>query len=404
MPFDATTPTTLAPYVAYVCSDQGAAVAQAVVSASGGDRSSLHGGGLSGAARLGPDAFAARIVLAEIGNIPVDMACECVSEICRSGAAVIVLGERSDMATYRALRRAGATEYFAFPVNAEDVLATPFINLTHPTPAQAVPAPTAIAKSIAVIGSNGGVGASLLAQNLAYHSANPKGANLRSALLDGDLMFGSQALDLDRDETTGLVEALLAPDRVDATYISATMDHLHPRLSLYSHQISLGQDLAALHAGLPHLLSQLRGAFDAVITDLPREVLVHQRDLAQHLDAVIVVIPAGFAGVNAASRLCKQISAQHPDLRLLPVLSDLRPDAKLSIKDVQTALGRKVVATLPRCDAQMQRAHRAARPMIDLFPRSPYATAIRSLWAATTASPNPSAQPVRASLLKRIIG
>ena len=166
-------------------------------------------------------------------------------------------------------------------------------------------------------------------------------------------------------------------------------------------QIGMGQDATALQAGLPLLLSQLRGEFEALITDLPRGLLTQCRDLPQHLDAVVVVIPAGFAGVNAASRLMKHLAAQFPGLQLLPVLSEVRRDAGLSVKDIQTAIGRNLVATLPRCDAQITRAHRAARPVIDSHPRTPYATAVRSIWAATHATPKP-AKP--ASLLKRIFG
>lgn len=400
MPFDAETASSLTSYVAYVLTDQGADVAHQVVLASGGHEGALHGGGLSGAARLGTGALAARVVLAEIGNISLELACECVAEICRGGADVIVLGERSDMVTYRALRRAGALDYFAFPVSAEDILNTPVTLAAAPPPAP-TPVLPAMAKSIGVIGSNGGVGASLLAQNLAFHAANTKGVNLRTALLDADFLFGSHALDLDRDETPGLFEALLAPGRVDDTYLNATMDHLRPQLSLYSNQVSVGQDLGALQAGLPALMPQMRGAFDAVITDLPRNLLSQAGDLPRHLDAVVVVIPAGFAGVNAASRLFKHLDREFQGLRLLPVLSEVRRDAGLSVKDVQTAIGRKLVATLPRCDAQVLRAHRDARPLIESQPRSPYAAAVRSIWEAVHTPPKDAA-PKSASLLKRI--
>lgn len=114
-----------------------------------------------------------------------------------------------------------------------------------------MPVPAPKSPSIAVMGSNGGVGASLLAQNLAFHGAAPKGANRRMALLDADLQFGSQAIDLDRDETGGLYEALVAPDRIDATFLSATMDHLTETLSLYSHQIRAGQEAQSLEQACP---------------------------------------------------------------------------------------------------------------------------------------------------------
>lgn len=400
MPFDSSTPHELAKVVAYVCTDEGAAVARSVVERTGGASGALHGGGLSGAARIGSDSRAAEIVLTEIGNIPVQMACECVSEICRSGAEVIVLGAQTDIETYRSLRRAGALEYFSFPVTAEDILSVQRdvpVKFERTQPAAKVP-------SIAVIGSNGGVGASLLAQNLAFHAASPKGANLRTALLDADLQFGSQAIDLDRDETVGLFEALKAPDRIDQTFLGATMDHVSDRLSLYSHQVRIGQDAMSYESGLPRLFAPLRAEFGALVTDIPRGTLMQQAELAAQLDAVILVIPAGFSGVSAASRLVERMTAQSPDLRILPVLSDLRRDAALSRKDTETAIGRSIVAILPRSDAALARAHRAARPLIECQPRGDYAKAVRKIWSAAMAAQHGAAKPVRRPLMKRMFG
>lgn len=45
-----------------------------------------------------------------------------------------MLGEQTDIATYRALLKSGATEYFSFPLTAEDILAA--------QPERPAPAPT----------------------------------------------------------------------------------------------------------------------------------------------------------------------------------------------------------------------------------------------------------------------
>ena len=92
MPFDAVTNRDTAQLVAYVCTDKGADVARSALELSGSESAALHGGGLSGAARLCSGTAQAQIVLTEIGNIPVEMACECVTEIARSGALVVVIG------------------------------------------------------------------------------------------------------------------------------------------------------------------------------------------------------------------------------------------------------------------------------------------------------------------------
>lgn len=398
MPFDTLSADGLTQVVAYVCTDEGAALAQSVVDQTGGAASAVHGGGLSGAARLSESMPQTGMLLAEIGNIPIEMACDCVQEICTTGAQVIVIGEQTDLESYRALKKAGAVDYFPLNVSVEDILAA---RPDVPMPAQ--PAPhRPNAPVIAVMGSNGGVGASLLAQNLASHAASAKGANERTALLDADLMLGTQAIDLDRDQTTGLLEALKAPQRIDATFISATMDHLNDNLSLYSTQLHDGQNLDAYEAGLVAAIDPLRREVAALVIDLPRLTLLRQTELAGSLDTLVLVIPAGFAGVNAAARLIERARAQNPKLRILPVLSELRRDANLSAKDVTKTIALPLAGTLPASGVALARAQRAAKPLICSQPRGAYAKAVRSIWSQASADPAENRSPKNRSFLRRI--
>ncbi|MEQ6202421.1 hypothetical protein ABMC88_05145 [Sulfitobacter sp. HNIBRBA2951] len=398
MPFDTSNSPAIAPIAAYVCTNEGATVARNVLESSVGHSDELHGGGLSGAARLCISETAPDIILAELGNISVSMACECITEICNNGADVIVIGDQTDITTYRALIKAGALEFFTLPVTAEEILS---VERAAPKQ-QETPAPQSRSTSVAVVGCSGGVGASLLAQNIAFHASSAKGgAALRTGLIDADLEFGSQAIDMDREETVGLFEALISPDRIDTTFIAATMDHLTDHLSLYSRQVHMGQDATPLFDALPHVYAPLMAEFDSIITDLPRNRLVQNFELAALFDAVILVIPPGFSGVNAARRLIDGIAAHAPDVRIIPVLSDVRPDARLSQKDIAQTIGHPVVATLPRSDAPLMRAHRAARPLIEMQPKGAYAKAIRAVWATATAEAQTSEKAPRRSFLKR---
>lgn len=373
---------------AFVCTDRGAEIARATFELKGAHGDDLHGGGLGGAARITSDTAIADTLLTEMGNLPLSVACECVTEIRKSGAQVIVIGEKSDIGTYRALRNAGAADYFPLPVRAEDIAET--LSRAQPVEMPAVvPAAPQVtsATTVAVVGSNGGVGASLLAQNLAFHASTPKGADLRTALIDADLRFGSQAIDLDCTDTPGLTEALSAPGRVDQTFLNATMERLEDRLSLYAHPGRVSERLPALEDAFPRLLHPLKAEFDALILDMPRSLAFEPSDLHAKIEALILVIPGGYAGVNAAARLLGHLRTEAPDLRILPVLSELRSDAGLNRKDLARAIGQDIAAVLPRSDKLIRRAHRAAKPVVRLQPRSPYARAVKGLWQTVVDAP-----------------
>lgn len=396
---------------AYVCTDQGAALAQAVLPAVGAGSGALHGGGLSGAARISTGAPIAAIVLAEIGQLALEGACEALQEVVATGATVILLGQDQDLGTYRALRKAGALDYFAFPADAADIIAA---LRQHEQSATAQDRPATVAavaavpaaltgRAIAVLGCNGGVGASLLAQNLGFHAASRQMDDQRVALLDADLRFGSQAIDLDRKDTPGLLEALGAPDRVDATFLGATMEKLGENLSLYAYQLRAGQSLDPLETALPQLVHALKPTCDAVIVDLPRHMVMNRPEMMSCFDTVILMIAPGYAGVNVASRTIAALRQDAPDLRILPVMAAFRQDASLSPKDIERGIGLPLATRLPRDDAGIRRAHRAARPLVAMQPRAAYSRAVQALWQQAIRVEAP-AKPKRKPLWSGLFG
>lgn len=360
---------TLLPIAAYVCTEEGADVARTVVTATGAGDAGLKGGGLSGAARLCLEAPISNLLVTELGNLSSNDACECVREIRQTGAEVIVIGHVTDISTYRALRNAGALEYFQFPVSAEEILA-----VQQQKPANDPDPVTPKAMSIGVVGATGGVGASVFAHNLAY-IASDKDKN--TALVDGDILFGSQAFDLNCKGSPGFIEALAAPDRVDGTFLSATMEKVSDTLSLYAHQISSPQDAKRLDASLSALLPPLRASFDMVVLDLQRKAFLEQPELLDQLSMLVIVLPAGFSGVNATARILNYVKQMRPDLATYIVLSNLRKGAALSRKEIEQALSAPINAVLPRSDAPIQKAQNTGKPLCAIDKRSAYSKAVQ---------------------------
>ncbi len=394
------------PVFAFVCSPQGETLARDFASMSGATDPTLYGGGLSGAARVACEAHSGAIVLAEIGKLALATACECVAEITKFGARVIVFGAGNDIGTFRAIVDAGAVDYLPFPVNVRDVMKALSATARGTVAAPLAPVPAVVATQatqIGIVGTNGGVGASALAQNLAYLSAAPKGG-VSTLLLDGDLCMGLAASELNRARVPGLIDALGAPDRIDETFLKSTTDKIRDNLHLYSGEVQATDNAAQMEEGLVRMLPRLAPHFVVTILDLNREFLARRPGVLAHLSRLVLVVPGGFGGVHAAARLLDMVQTHAPKLPVTLVLSDLRQDAGLSSRDLATTLKRKVDHVLPRTDQAMLRAQRAGKPLIEARPRAPYTRIVRAIWAEVSTAPKtaPADAPARSGLIAKL--
>ncbi len=361
------------PFAAYVATPAGKDLSTAVARHCGWDPREIHPGGLAAAARLVDAAPLAGVVLVEVGKMPLDMACESVAELAKFGSEVLVVAQNDSPDAFRAFRRAGAEDFFTFPVKLADVLQVVQRRGQHDI---APPAPNA--QVVGVISTRGGVGGSLLAANLAATAAADPARSV--ALVDLDFRFGTLATDLNHDATSGLFEALSAPERIDRTFLDASMAAVAPNLMMYSSQAGLDQDLSSYEGALPDLVKRMSPMFDTIVLDIPREIVARHPQVLAALGHVVLTFPPGFGGLNTYSRLSVQCAHHAPEARIVPVLSEVRQDAKISRKDLAKALQTKLTHILPRSEAQITKAQVKGRPLVTMLPRARYSKAVRSLW------------------------
>ena len=365
--------TTSPAFGAYMLTDDGCSTAAQVAQQGGWDSAHIHRGGLLGAGRLTFDRPLAERLIAEIGNEGMDQACDSVASVAQSGARLVVLGRADDLASYRAIRAAGAVDYFAFPAPTKDVL-TAFALANGQNAPQA-----STAKIIGIAGCTGGVGASALAQNLARLASKTGGLG-RVALVDADLAFAPLAHDLNQEPTAGIRDALLDPKRIDRLFLDASMTRIQDSFWLYSYGIRDGSEAQKLQAKLPDLLHSMAPHFDVILVDIAKDCLVARPDIATALDELILVISPGYAGLNGFTRLAQACLEGNAALTPVPVLSNIRADTRLSPKDITAAIGRKPLAILPNQERGMVRAQQLGQPFVDVTRKGPYAREVGNLW------------------------
>ncbi len=113
-----------------------------------------------------------------------------LAEYCDPGTKVLVIGHVNDVLLYRELIRRGVSEYLIAPFQLLDLIRA-FSGLFHAPDAKPV------GRTIGVLGTRGGVGASTVAHNLAWELA--RGMKIDTIVVDLDLPFGTVGLDFNQD-------------------------------------------------------------------------------------------------------------------------------------------------------------------------------------------------------------
>ncbi|WP_127902254.1 AAA family ATPase [Solirhodobacter olei] len=323
----------------------------------------MHKGGLATAARVAGRTGGARSIIAELGTMTGEGAEEALRALAEAEVSVVLLGERDDVATYRRMIQAGARDYLVLPVTAPELAAA----LNRPVGQPSDPA--AKGRVIGVTSVRGGGGASFVAANLAWIAQARM--HRQALLLDLDLGFGTQAVDFDSDPTPGLIEALLDPERVDDTYLAATLATPGDGLRLYSAEGPMGRDVDELLEGAPALIERLKAQSDAVLVDLPREAALAHPEIVAALDDLVILLSPGLAVARGYTRLAQRLAKSAPEVTLHPVLSQVRTDAGLTRKELSAALGEKIERLIPQQSRALARAAIAGRPLAAREPRNP---------------------------------
>ena len=162
-------------------------------------------------------------------------ALEELSDVVEPDVQVLLIGEYNDVNFYRhSTRILGVKEYLFKPIT-RDMVARHFgpiiLNRSHrPETHQG-------GRVVTITGVRGGVGASTIAANLAWHLG--KRANRHTVLLDADLHRGSCALLLNAKSGAGLRTALETPQRIDELFIERSSQVVAERLHVLSGEENL---------------------------------------------------------------------------------------------------------------------------------------------------------------------
>ncbi len=302
-------------------------------------------GGIQGAVQAYAQAITPELLIVESTKDSQTLLAElqALAQVCAPQTKVIVIGHHNDIHLYRTLIAQGVSDYLVMPLRPQELL----IAISNIFTANSEAAP--IGRLVAFIGARGGAGSSAIAHNVAWFLAEQYGKN--TVVADLDLAYGTAGLDFDKDPAQGIVDALMASDRIDPVLIDRLLAKCSEHLMLLASPASVDKVIDIQGETLSILLDTLRAIAPFTILDLPSDWESWTRNALIGADDVIITATPDLVSVrNVKSMLdmLKQLrpNDDKPGLILNKVKQTKKGDLEISMQEFAEAFDIEPLGTI----------------------------------------------------------
>ena len=368
------------PFAAFICDDAALDVLRPVVIEMGWQPEKCNKGGLRNAIQsLSVSASPAILLvdLSESGDPLNDI--NALAEVCEPGTVVIAIGQVNDVRLYRDLLSSGIHDYLLMPLSAQavhDSLNQALAVFTAPKAGDEGALKRHI--STAIVGTRGGVGASMLATSLAWLFSDEHQS--ATALLDLDVHFGTGALALDLEPGRGLTDAIDNPSRIDGLFIERAMIRANDNLSILSAEAPINQPLMTDGSAFVQLEEEFRQAFEMTLIDMPRNMLINFPQLLADVNLVLLTCELTLASARDTIRILSWLKANAPHAHPMIVANKVQNGvAEISKADFEASIERKIDFAIPYDIKAASNAAKLGQVFVDANRSSKATSAIKQI-------------------------
>ena len=234
-------------------------------------------------------------ILSELGEL---------AQVCEADTKVVVIGHLNDVVLYRELIRQGVSEYLVAPLHQLQVIET--ISGLYQNPKSAP-----LGRVISFVGAKGGVGSSTIAHNVAWLMS--KRHETETVITDLDLAFGTAGLNFNQDVSSGMIDALGTPERLDATLIERLLTKLGDKLSLLSGPGGVDREIAVESNSIEVILNAMRSSVPCIIVDVPNMWAPWIKYTLMHSDQVVITATPELASLRNTKNLVDLLKQARPN-------------------------------------------------------------------------------------------
>jgi len=302
-----------------------------------------------------------------------------------SGLHLVAISERTDPERIRSAMRAGYREYVVLP---EDALS--LRQAVHDA-AYGTEQAEDLGEVIAVVGTKGGQGSTLVAANLAAELS----ALHQVCLIDLDFSMGDVAAFLDLKPSNSILDLMDNLHRLDSRLFKGSVSiHRPSKLQILPQPTELQPYTELRDEDILRILSVAAETYQYVFVDCSSHIDIATLTATTAADRILMVSTPDVVSVKNAWRRLQMLESQQiePDTIRL-ILNQWEKGAEVSDKDIETNLKIPIAARLRRDDA-CQRSVSLGQLVRDVNSRSPFHADIASAASLITegtdrVEPNP---------------
>jgi pilus assembly protein CpaE len=267
---------------------------------------------------------------------------EGLSNYCSENTAAIVIGPVNDVNLYRRLIGMGISDYLVRPVKQEtlgfDIARTLIERLG-----------ASGSHLIAVLGAKGGVGATVIAESLAWGCADILGQ--KTVLIDAAGGWSTLSIGMNFEPATTLQEAVRAAASNNSDSFNRMLFHAHDKLDVLSSGGDVMLDETVDAASYERLIDKLMMTYPVIVVDLSDSPTALQRIVLSRAHHISLVTSPFLPSLRAARTLLNEMKNLRSDADkitdLVVSMAGLAPKQEVSAKDMEVALERKPAVTIP---------------------------------------------------------
>jgi len=325
--------------------------------------------------QLYKDKISPDLLIFLLDNVTVDALNQLIDMPPATRPALLVIAEGHDNQQMRLAMQAGARDFFAPPVDSQELLKSInqiFLDLRRGSIRQGI--------LTTVINAKGGSGGSFIVCNLAHIAATLSDSSV--VLMDFDLQFGTQSLNLDIKPQYTIIDALNDASKLDFDaidgYMSLHKSGLH-LLSTMLEQLILPGEIPL--ESLDQLLTLTISHYDRIFIDLPRQIDPLSASILERSDQIVIIVQQSLAHMRDAKRLTGILKSEFniAEKNILIVVNRYDANRSLNLKDIQTTLQCSEIYEIPNDYEKVAQCSNLGIPLYDYASNSAITKALISL-------------------------